>query len=275
MKFDLIQKDNGKLIINSEFSELLEHNGIQTASDLWNYSGESVKNVRPERRTERIFLKQKENGMLPIEAYVKRYHPISIKEKIKAITSFHGIVKDGAKHEWDALIAFHESNLPTMIPIAVAKTANGSCNLTLGITHYMRASDIFAELYTQKGKYINARKKNLIKKIAELARVMHNLGYAHQDFYLVHIFIKPDENDSIYLIDLQRLIMQSELSNRWRIKDLAQLYYSAKPFVSKRDIFYFWKIYANSNILRNKQLIKSILSKVDKISEHDRKITKA
>jgi heptose I phosphotransferase len=261
-----IELDNGKLIVNEKFLELLKLNNLVTADRLWNKEGEDVKKQRKERGTERIILKDPKTNV-NLETYIKRYKPLPLKEYFKSITSFRPIHAKGAYHEWDAILLFHENDLPTMDPIAVAETEHGTCNLTLGITDYTRASEIFVDLKKNPNP---ERKKKLIEKIALLAKEMHNKGFGHQDFYLVHMFIKEQNEDEIFLIDLQRLIIQKKLSKRWRVKDLAQLYYSAAPFVDDEDIDMFWEIYSDG-LHNSESLLSAITKKMQKIKRHDEK----
>jgi heptose I phosphotransferase len=255
--------DNGNLILNADYAELIKSNGIDTAEKLWSLSSEPVKKILKERGTEKAFL---EKGDEKLEAYIKRYTPPPLKEKIKAATSLKFKSFD-AYDEWDSLLAFHRNNLPTMIPLAVARSGKKTCILTLGITDYTRASQLFEE-FTEKDE---ERKEKLILKIADLAGKMHSAGMAHQDFYLVHIFVKEKKDDEIFLIDLQRTIKQEKLSDRWRIKDLAQIHFSSEPFTSDKDRQLFWKRYTEickRELLDNQELTNKILSKSQKIKRH-------
>lgn len=258
--------DDGNLLVNAEFAEILRSNSITTAEMLWAISSVPVKKYLRERSTERVCLEP-----LKIETYIKRYLPLPLKDYIKAYISFKPIFSSGAFHEWDAILAFHKNDLPTVVPIAVGKSGRGSCILTLGITDYTRASELFSKFKLGDKK----RKRLLIKKIANLAADMHSANFAHQDFYLVHIFVKEKEDDSIYLLDLQRVIMQKELARRWRIKDLSQLLYSARPYLRNTDIVYFWKIYTEicscNTLYKNKSFIHAVFTKAEKIKRHSDK----
>jgi heptose I phosphotransferase len=228
--------------------------------------GETVKKVLKQRGTERVSLKTADGGEL--EAYIKRYSKSPAKEIIKRAFSgkFHTFE---AVHEWNALRAFHQAGLNTMVPVAVADLKDGrSCNLTLGITDYVKAEELFKN-FTPGDRL---RKKALIRKIAELAGKMHAAGFGHQDFYLVHIFVKEDEDDKIYLIDLQRLMMQKNLHKRWRVKDLGELLFAARPYVSDMDIRRFWLTYcacAGRQFFRDQSLIKAVLAKAARITARD------
>jgi lipopolysaccharide core heptose(I) kinase len=258
--------DNKKLTINSDFIELLKFNGIDSASKLWNIEGEAVKKILAQRGTERAFLDTPDGGKL--EVYIKRYTKIPLKEKIKQAFSLKFDSFD-AVHEWNALRAFHKLGLDTMVPMAVAELGNGqTCNLTLGITDYIKAAELFKNFSSEDCE----RKTSLIKKIATIAGRMHVAGLAHQDFYLVHMFVRESEEDKIYLIDLQRLIMQKKLSKRWRVKDLGQLLFAACDYVSDTDIQNFWEVYcsyAGENFYKDNSLIKAIKNKAENITNRD------
>ncbi|HBC87419.1 MAG TPA: hypothetical protein DCZ94_10730 [Lentisphaeria bacterium] len=266
MRIKVIQKDGGKLLVNEEFSELLASNGIDSFERLWNISGEPVKNVLKTRGTAKVMLKS-DGGRGRIETYIKRFRPESIKEKLKNIVSFRPNRYPGALNEWNAIIEFHRNDLPTMLPVACGIEGGNSCILTLGISDYRRASELFAEFAGKE----RSRRRKLIRRIAELAGGMHSARLAHQDFYLVHMFVREKEGDKAYLIDLQRVVFGNDFSERWRVKDLAQLLYSAGKTVSMTDKLYFWKIYtgiAGARLFRDKALIKKIFRKASAIGRH-------
>jgi len=268
MNFNTESLDNQKLTINTDFSELLKFNGIDSAQKLWDVEGEAVKKILEQRGTERAFLNTPDGDRL--EVYIKRYTSPPIKEKIKQAYSLKFRTFD-AIHEWNALRALHQIGLDTMVPMAVSDLGNGkSCNLTLGITDYIKAAELFKKFTSED----QIRKLDLIKKIATIAGRMHVAGFAHQDFYLVHMFVRESEDDKIYLIDLQRLIMQKTLSKRWRVKDLGQLLFAARNYVSDADIQIFWDIYCSyggEKLLKDDSLIAAIKAKAEKITIRDAK----
>ena len=267
MKINIIKSQDGNWLVNEEFAELLKFNGINSPDDLWNLSGESVKKFLKERGTERAFLKTQDGTQ--IETYIKRYLPLPLKEYYKSFLSFKPIFKLGAIHEWDAIISFHQQDIPTMKPIAAGVLPDGrSINITLGITNYTRAADLFSAGLEKK------QKNDLIVKIAELTGKMHKARFAHQDFYLVHLFVTND-NFKVLPIDLQRLIMGNQFSRRWQIKDLAQLLYSSRDYVKNTEIMTFWKIYTDvvdASLFKDKQLINKVVAKAERIKNRsDRK----
>ncbi len=95
-------------------------------------------------------------------------------------------------------------------------------------------------------------KRGLVRRIAGIARRVHGLGINHQDFYICHFLLDTraeltvDNVDvvPIYLVDLHRAGMRTEIPVRWLVKDLAGLYYSTFDIgLSRRDVLRFLRVY--------------------------------
>jgi heptose I phosphotransferase len=94
-------------------------------------------------------------------------------------------------------------------------------------------------------------KTAIIKGIAEIARCLHQNGINHRDFYLCHFLIDinsmgnaSEEGPRLYLIDLHRVQIRKRTPLRWKIKDLAGLFFSSMDRgLTRRDVFRFMKIY--------------------------------
>lgn len=266
MSISSMTVDDGRMLINAPWRELLAYNGVTDAASLWDLSGEPVKQVVKERGTFRCLLRRQEGE--PIEVYIKRYRPVSLREKIKNLICFKPYKYD-AFHEWQALCDFHELGLRTMTPLAAAKLPDGrSCDLTLGITDYVRASELVMRVSSE-----SPRRQRLVKRLGEITGKMHAAGMAHQDLYLVHFFIREYDNDAVYLIDLQRVIKQSKLAWRWRVKDLAQLLFSASPYVTEEEIISFWRTYCSLTGINpeNRKLVDAISKKADRLTSRERR----
>jgi len=114
------------------------------------------------------------------------------------------------------------------------------------------------------------QQKEFIKQLGLLARKFHDTGYRHKDFYLAHIFYS--ENGTFYLIDLQRVFKPRLFAERFRVKDIAQLYYSAPGSVfSRTDRLRFYKSYTGKNFLDkcDKVFIRRVVKKVEQMTRHD------
>lgn len=96
-------------------------------------------------------------------------------------------------------------------------------------------------------------KLKLIREVARITRLMHISGMNHRDLYLCHFLLQRDDHFLLHLIDLHRAQIRSKAPARWRIKDLAGLYFSSKDLsLTQRDILRFIREYSH-------QPIKSIL----------------
>lgn len=114
------------------------------------------------------------------------------------------------------------------------------------------------------------QQRQFIKQLSLFSRKFHDTGYRHRDFYLAHIFYSVDGN--FYLIDLQRVFKPGLLAERFRVKDIAQLYYSAPGSVfSRTDRLRFYKNYTGKDFLdkSDKLFVRKVLRKVQRIARHN------
>jgi hypothetical protein len=254
--------DEGRLRIHADFADLLRQNGLTTADALWALPGETVKKYLRERGTERAWLKTADGA--PVEVYLKRFLPLPAREYVKGWLGGKPVFADGAIHEWEAILAFHAHGLATMVPLAAAALHDGrTCCLTLGLGTYVRASDLFPQLAVA-GEVGRDRRLSLIRAIGRLVGRMHGAKFAHQDCYLVHLFIKEAEGDEVYLMDLQRTIFPKQFRRRWRVKDLGQLLYSTRDAFSRADLLRFWQTYAaaaGAELYRDRALLRAVFAK--------------
>jgi heptose I phosphotransferase len=82
------------------------------------------------------------------------------------------------------------------------------------------------------------------RRLAHLVRTFHETGFVHRDLYASHIFVDPSTDPiSLHLIDLARAFRPWLRRFRWRVKDLAQLKFSApEPWV-RADWRAFLRLY--------------------------------
>ena len=95
----------------------------------------------------------------------------------------------------------------------------------------------------------------LLRKLADSARRMHGAGINHRDFYLCHFHLDPASLAGArlrcYLIDLHRAQLRRHTPLRWRIKDLAGLYFSAMDCgLGRRDLWRFMHYYSDGGLAR-------------------------
>lgn len=90
-------------------------------------------------------------------------------------------------------------------------------------------------------------KRVLLAEVARITRILHENGVNHRDFYLCHFLFDPaslPRAPRLYLIDLHRAQLRRRTPERWRVKDLGALYFSAMDIgLTRRDRLRFLKIY--------------------------------
>jgi heptose I phosphotransferase len=105
--------------------------------------------------------------------------------------------------------------------------------------------------------------------LASFIKKFHETGYRHRDLYLCHIFRVPDGR--FYLIDLARAFRPAMLGEIYRIKDVAQLYYSAPArCFSKTDRLRFLQAYLGRKKLNagDKIFVRRIVNKARRMARH-------
>lgn len=115
-------------------------------------------------------------------------------------------------------------------------------------------------------------RRDFIARLAGFIKEFHETGYRHRDLYFSHIFYGDDGR--FYLIDLARAFKPIILDSRFRIKDIAQIHYSAPArHFSKTDRLRFFLRYSDRGRLtgRDKVFIRSVLNKAQRMARHDRK----
>ena len=114
--------------------------------------------------------------------------------------------------------------------------------------------------------------KKFIRDLAEFVKKFHDTGFRHRDLYFSHIFYSKDGR--FYLIDLSRAFRPLILTEYFRIKDIAQLYYSAPArFFSRTDRLRFYFFYTGSQNLskEDRRFITRVIRKAGRIERHDKK----
>ncbi len=207
------------------------------------------------RRTQRITL----NGK---KYFLKQHFGVGWKEIFKNI--FQGrLPVVSAKNEWIALERLQQLNIRT--PQIAGYGVFGwnpakrhSFLLTHELPPHVSLEDFCKDWKISPPSF--SLKQQLIKEVARIARVMHESGMNHRDFYICHFLLDlallhSDKKTVLSLIDLHRAQIRSRVPKRWVIKDLAGLYFSSKDIgLTQRDLLRFIIEYRNKSL--RKCLIK-------------------
>lgn len=233
--------------VDPELAELSRN--LPRLSDWLQLEGEGYRRTR-DRRTLRF-----EHGGR--RYFIKAHFGVGWKEIFKNLFQLKLPVLD-AGNEWLAVHLLKSLEIPTMDAVA--------CGYGRGLAHResfivtrelsgMTSLEEFAEQEQARILGDPALRRDLLRRVATTARALHGNGINHRDFYLCHFLFTPPAPDeppgSLHVIDLHRAQVRHRTPRRWRIKDIAGLYYSAfGAGLTARDRLRFIRAYAGGGNLR-------------------------
>lgn len=184
----------------------------------------------------------------------------------------------GAGQEWRAIQRLTEVGVPTMTAVAYGeKGSNPATQHSFIITEELAPTisleDFTLNWVTQPPQ--PQLKRALIAEVARMTGMMHRAGVNHRDCYICHFLLHTDTPVTathlrLSIIDLHRAQIHTVISNRWRNKDLAALYFSALDIgLTQRDKLRFLRGYFQQplrQILRDEaNLLKWLEGKASKL----------
>ena len=206
------------------------------------------------------------------KSYFLKFHgPIGWFEIFKNLLQFKVPVV-GALREFEALSHLKKHKIDSLEVQGFGnKGLNPANSSSFLITEELYGTISLEDFFLQDRhkELLPTQRRKLIKHVAKLIRKMHLSGLNHRDLYLCHLHIKEDVdfNDiKVYLIDLHRAQIRSNVPERWLVKDLGGFFHSILQFgLSEKDFYRFMTAYFEcslSELLQNRsKLIKKILNR--------------
>jgi heptose I phosphotransferase len=245
---------------NAFFENLISRHGLHDFDAMMQREdGEIIKHAIPQRKTVRLQLP----GCSAV--YLKRHYPEPMLQTIKNALKLDA--RPTAFDEFKNIIAFHRAGLPTVVPIAAGHRHGSSFLVTEALDGCTRLDD-----YLRQTKLAAADKAELTGRVAGLIQKMHAAGFNHRDLYLCHIL--TDSRGNLYIVDLHRVQRRGAVPERWRVKDVAALNYSAPAgIISRTDRLRFLKAYLGTERLsgRDRRFALKVFKKAEKMVEHNKK----
>ena len=200
------------------------------------------------------------------KAYFLKIHPgVGWGEIVKSLLSLKAPVL-GARDEHDAILALERIGVQTMTIAGYGSRGSSPATMKSFIITEEIADSISLEELVLEGKYqaLSAlMRRSLIKKVAGIARAMHQNGVNHRDFYICHFLLpkswlvenRNEVEPPLYVIDLHRTQVRGKVPLRWLEKDMAGLHFSSiDAGLTMRDRLRFMSFYENRplrNVVRN------------------------
>lgn len=183
--------------------------------------------------------------------FVKCHHGVGWGEIMKNLAQLRPPIL-GAGNEWRAIHRLQELGVETMTPVAYGQEGwNPAAIDSLLITEELQGC-VSLEVYSEGWRQhppAPRLKWTLIKHLAWIARTLHANGVNHRDFYLCHFMIADpwdgsEANLHLHVIDLHRVQIRSSTPQRWLVKDIGSLWFSAMQIgLTQRDLLRFMRSY--------------------------------
>jgi hypothetical protein len=196
--------------------------------------------------------------------FLKAHTGVGWKEIFKNLLQFK-LPVISANPEWRALHRLKELRIDTVTPVAYGSEGlNPARRHSFIITEELGDTVTLEEILSQSTHHKTSTsiplwlKRSLVKRVAEIARTMHENGINHRDFYLCHLRLPVSQLDRaastqplpIYVMDLHRAqVHRRRPRERWIVKDLAGLYFSSMDLgLSRHDRFRFITTYSGRSL---------------------------
>ena len=191
--------------------------------------------------------------------FVKRHQGIGWRAIITSILQGR-VPVISAKDEWQAIQFLTDQGIDTL-----SIAGYGQRGLNPATRHSFLITDALTDVMSlehlgrqwQDNPPSFTSKKLLITKLAMIAKVMHENGVNHRDFYLCHFLVDKSffehntisADTPIFLIDLHRAQIRHKTPIRWLIKDLGGLFFSALDVpLTRHDLWRFMMVYSGLSL---------------------------
>lgn len=188
--------------------------------------------------------------------FIKQHFGIGWKEVFKNLSQLK-LPVIGAKTEYKAIRYLQTLDIETMDIVGFSQkginpAATKSFLITKELDNTTSLEDYCMNWPDQSPSF--REKQLLLKKVAKIVRKMHINGLNHRDLYICHFLLRKDteeaeDNSHLFLIDLHKAQIRKIVPERWLIKDLSALYFSAMHIgLTHRDFLRFIKIYRGQSL---------------------------
>lgn len=205
--------------------------------------------------------------------FIKQHFGVGWREIFKNLFQLRWPIVS-AKNEWKAIQWLVKLHIPSMQLVAYGKRGWNpatvrSFMVTEALLDVVTLEDLGQQWQAHKPSF--QFKQALIREVAEISKRIHQYGMNHRDFYICHFLIKKNKIENLMgeglhliLMDLHRAQIRRSVPKRWRIKDIAGLYFSSMDVgLTRRDVFRFLKYYFNRPLRDIIQCEKQFLAQVN------------
>ena len=268
MNTQQFQKTKDGILIDETCLDAFTKAGIDTMDGVFAYTAgdELVKENIGKHRTRIMFTLDSRTFFL------KRYQNTPKTTQLKNWLN-HGKKNSTSHFDQGPADTFNAANISTPKTVAIGDQWQGGFEeRSFIITEKLYNSQSLEKKLPDCFAPPNNHKKrsDFINELADFSKRFHETGLRHRDFYLAHIFLS--DTAKLFMIDLQRVFKPKFFAERFRIKDIAQLHYSAPgDKISCADRLRFYKLYTGRKTLTSadRRFIHKVKAKAWKMADHD------
>lgn len=175
--------------------------------------------------------------------FIKKFKVRDWKERLKYL-----IVPSRAKREWDVSRAFRTKGVEIPTPVGVMERRRwGFMEESLYISEAIEAAqplmDFFRERFGEGDGKGEGEKRRIVSLLGDTVRRIHDGGLFHADLHAGNFLIGKSGEGGLYLIDLHSARTRKTLSQRQRLWNIAQLFYSLDELLDRGDKAIFLEAY--------------------------------
>ena len=259
--------------VDADFVEAFHKKGLTSTDAVFNFSGgEKLSKSNLAKHRSRIQFDLDEAG---VTLFLKRYERPSVVSQLKNWSSHHQRASTASFDRTPARQLL-QAGIKTPKIVAYGEEwgqvfEKRSFIITQKIPNGQSLEKKLPDFFYNSGPAENVQnKRKFINDLADFVRRFHETGFRHRDLYFAHIFLTIREE--FFLIDLQRAFKPVLFKERFRVKDIAQLYYSAPgQYFSRSDRLRFYLRYAGVDKLkfRDKFFFKRVKARAWRMADHD------
>ena len=254
--------------VHREFLDVFRHHHLESLDAIMSIHDGLLIRDMPGRTTRRIILPSPDGP--PLVAFLKQYEPDHVGLWERLLRWLGRREQREADQEWRMLHTLRQHGIRTATPIAFGQAAGG----TRAVRSFVMTVEIGGGQPSHKFWQTHDRpsRRALIEALAVFTRRLHGQGFIHKDYYMPHIFVvERDGQLDLHLVDLQRVMGPARFRQRWIIKDLGGMAFSAaRNGVSRADMMRFYKTCFQVDRLGadDRKLIRKILARAARIRRH-------
>ena len=204
--------------------------------------------------------------------FIKQHFGIGWKEVFKNLSQFK-LPVIGAKTEYNAIKFLHSLAVDTMDIVGFSQHGFNPATIksfliTKELNSTISLEDYCVDWPSRPPAF--SEKQLLVREVAGIVKKMHENGLNHRDLYICHFLMRKsnevvDNETPLFVIDLHKAQIRQKVPERWLIKDLSALYYSAMHIgLTRRDFLRFIKEYRGDSLRKTLESEVLFWNKVEK-----------